>query len=92
MPRDGSPREACSARRCSGAIACCITFALLAVAFWPIDTKLAVTVPVCPTAGAVTIQPTGALKDSKVVWAGTESLRASLVTALSPLLVLTVMV
>lgn len=33
MPRDGSPREACSARRCSGAIACCIAFAVLAVAF-----------------------------------------------------------
>jgi hypothetical protein len=64
----------------------------LAVAFWPIDRKLAVTVPVCPTFGAVTIQPTGAVKDSKVVWAGTESLSANLVTVLSPLPVLTVMV
>jgi hypothetical protein len=64
----------------------------LAVAFRPIDTKLAVTVPVCPTAGCVTIQPTGAAKDSKVVWAGTESLSANLVTVLSPLPVRTVMV
>jgi len=57
----------------------------LAVAFGERDRKVAFTVPVPPTAGVDRIQPAGAVKDSKVVWTGTGSVRVTFKALLSPL-------
>jgi hypothetical protein len=48
---------------------------------------VAITVPLAPTAGAVTVQPAGAVKDTNVVFAGVRSVMETPVASLGPLFV-----
>ena len=49
--------------------------------------SVAVIVPVAPTSGVVTLHPAGAVNDTNVVFAGTTSLRLTVVASLGPLFV-----